>query len=98
MVLGDDFHGKVVFQNRDVRMAAYGPSVRADFKTRVVGVVQDAESESSAFTVQVEIPPSFLSVLTPHFTRSRMPCGAFFHYLFHGCRVADETPCNHGVP
>ena len=98
MVLGDDFHGEVVFQNRDVRMAAYGFHQSAlDFKTCVVSMVQDAEFRMSAFAVQVEVPLFvFVEVYAP-FHKVSYALRCVFHYLFHGCRVADEIPCNHGV-
>ena len=88
MVLGDDFHGKVVFQNRDVRMAAYGFHQSAlDFKTCVVSMVQDAELRMSAFAVQVEVSLFvFVEVYAPfHEVSYALRC--VFHYLFHGCRV-----------
>ena len=44
VVLRDDFHGEVVFQNLNVGIVADGcHQSTLDFSTRIVGVVQDAE-------------------------------------------------------
>ena len=51
----------------------------------------------SSFTVQVEIPLFvFVEVHAP-FHEVAYALWCVFHHLFHGCRVADEIPCNHGV-
>ena len=51
----------------------------------------------SAFAVQVEVSLFvFVEVYAPfHEVSYALRC--VFHYLFHGCGVADEIPCNHGV-
>ena len=56
MVLGKDFHGKVVVKHVDVGVSLDGLDERhLDFMARVVGVVQDAELAVTALAVQVKV-------------------------------------------
>ena len=98
VVLGDDFHGEVVFQDGDVRVVAHGFHQSAlDFKPRVVGMVQDAEFRVSAFAVQVEFPVLVLVEIHAPFQQVAYALRRVLHHLFHGGRVADVVAGDHGV-
>ena len=56
MVLGEDFHGKMVFKHVDIGVVLDGLDERyLDFVTGVVGMVQDAEFAVTALAVQVKL-------------------------------------------
>ena len=65
MVLGEDFHSKVVLINVDIGIVLNGLDERhLDFVARIVGMVQDAELAVTALTVQVKL--AFLVAVKVH--------------------------------
>ena len=88
-MLRDDFYGKPILHNVDVRMTldcAY--QALLNLRSRIVGVVEYAKFRVSTFAVQVEIAVLFLvEVYAPvdelSYLRRR-----FAHYLFYRRAVA----------
>ena len=89
MMLRDDFYGKPILHNVDVRMTLDGAyQAFLNLRSRVVGVVEYAKFRVSTFAVQVEIAVLFLvEVYAPvdelSYLRRR-----FAHYLFYRRAVA----------
>ena len=98
MVLCDDFHGEVVFEHGDALFAAHGLDEPAlDFKTRVVGVVENAELRVPALAVQV-IGAVFLLVEVHAPLDEPLDAGrSLLHHLAHRGGVADVVAGHHGV-
>ena len=98
VVLGDDLHGKVVFQYRYVLVLAHGLHQSAlYFKACIVGMMQDTEFRVSALSVQVKLSVFLLvEVHTPLYqvldsSRSSL------HHLLHGSWVGNVVTGYHGV-
>ena len=98
VVLGDDLHGKVVFQYRYVLVLAHGLHQASLYlKTCVVGMMQYSEFRVASLSVQVKLPVFLLvevhtpSYQVPYSGRSSL------HHLLHGSWVGDIVTGYHGV-
>ena len=98
MMLGDDFHGKVVFLDLNVRCVAHRLHQATLYLcTRVVGMVQNSELRVSTLTVQVKV-----AILLPVKVHSPLHQFGYLlrsvaHHLFHRSLVADIVARNHRV-
>ena len=98
MVLGDDFHGKMILLDVDVGIVSHGSHQSSlDFGTRIVGMVKDAEFRVTSFTMQVEFSAFIAVEIYPPVDEFRNLFGCVFNHLLYGSSVADEITCNHGV-
>ena len=88
-MLRDDFYGKSILHNVDVRMTLDGAyQAFLNLRSRIVGMVEYAKFRVPTFAVQVEIAVLFLvEVYAPvdelSYLRRR-----FAHYLFYRRAVA----------
>ena len=98
MMLCQDFNGKLVFDDRDIRMALYGFNQAVlNFRSRIIFMVKNTELRVSAFAVQVKF--AFLVFVKVHSPLNQFfnLCGSFAHYLFYCGTVADPIACNHRI-
>ncbi len=98
MVLGDDLHGEVVFEDGDVGVAPDGSHQAAlDLEARVVLVVEDAKLGVAALAMEVKRAILFLVEVDTPFHEILDGCRSVFHHMFHGGGVGDPVACHHGV-
>jgi len=98
VVLGDDFHGKMVGKHGDVGMCLHRFDERCLYlRTRIVLVVQDAEFAVSALLVQIKGSVGLLvKVHSPFDEFLNLGRGAT-HNLFHRRTVVDVVTGNEGI-
>ena len=97
-MLCQDFNGKLVFDDRDIRMALYGFNQAVlNFCSCIVFMVKNTELRVSAFAVQVKF--AFLVFVKIHSPLNQFfnLCGSFAHYLFYCGTVTDPIAGNHCV-
>ena len=98
VVLGDDFHGKVVLQHLYPRVAAHGVHEAALYlEARVVLMVEDAELRVTALTVQVERSVALLVEVDAPLHQVADCGGRVSHHMLNGLGVGKPVAGHHGV-
>ena len=98
VVLGDDFHGKMVFLDDDVGAAAHclhQPTLYLG--SRIVGMVEDAELGVSTLPMEVEVAVVLAVEVHAPVHQFADLFRSVLHYLFHRLGVTDIVTRNHGV-
>ena len=98
VVLRDDFHGKVIFEQRNIRVAAHCFNQAALYlEAGVIGMVEDTELGVSAFAMQVKLPVFFLIEIHAPLHEPAYAFRRAFYHLLHGAAVADIVARNKRV-
>ena len=98
MVLGYDFHGEMILEHTNVRLAFYGFYESAlYFKARVVGVVQNAKFGMSSLAVQIVCAVALFVEVNSVFHEKFNAVGRAFHHLLYSFGVAYKVARYHCV-
>ena len=98
VVLGDDFHGEVVFLDLNVGTGPDGRHESALYLgSGIVGMVQNAELRVTALAVQVEGAVVLAVEVDAPLHQLLYLFGCVSYYLLHGGTVRDEVAGYHGV-
>ena len=98
MVLGDDFYGKMMFEQGDVGHGADSSYQSAlDFVAGVVGVVENAKFGMPPLAVEIEIAAGHAVELHTPLHQAADAFGSALHHQAHGFGVVDVVAGDEGV-
>ena len=98
MVLSDKFDCKTVLKHVDIWIFSDGPyQALLDFKTGIVGMMQDAEFRVSALAVQIKLSVGIPVKINTPLKQSPDLSGCTFYDFFNSLTITKPVTCDHSI-